>query len=259
LPVIKKRLAAMVTVRRGWAVQSFGYGRYLPLGKPEVLVQNLDRWGADEIFLHCIDRGDAGPDLELLGKVSRLGLATPLIYGGGIRTVEHGVRAVQSGADRVCVDQLLHDDLPTALALGEPLGAQAIIASLPVTATDNGILWHDYRDGSDKPFTAPLLDALRTGALSEALVIDWKHEGMPSGFDIRLAQQFPVPHAPLICFGGVSEPDQLRDILALPNVVACTVGNFLNYREHAIQHLKSRLHSLMLRPAAYDKTVWGDA
>lgn len=257
--MIKKRLAAMVTVKRGWAVQSFGYNRYLPLGKPEVLVQNLDRWGADEIFLHCIDRGDAGPDLELLGKVSRLGLATPLIYGGGIRSVEDGVRVVQSGADRVCLDQLLHDDLPTALALGEPLGAQAIIASLPVTATGEGVLWHDYRDGRDKPFSAALLDALRSGALSEALVIDWKHEGARGAFDMRLAKDFPVPQAPLICFGGVSEPQQLQNLLALPQVVACTVGNFLNYREHAIQDLKASLHSLMLRPATYDKTVWSEA
>ena len=35
--MLKKRLIGVVTVRRGWAVQSFGYKRWLPLGRPEVL------------------------------------------------------------------------------------------------------------------------------------------------------------------------------------------------------------------------------
>ena len=54
--MLRKRLIAVVTVLDGLAVQSFGYQRYLPLGKPECLVENLDRWGVDEIFVQVIDR-----------------------------------------------------------------------------------------------------------------------------------------------------------------------------------------------------------
>ena len=128
--MIKKRLVGVVTVKDGWAVQSFGYGRWLPLGKPEVLTENLDRWGADEIVLQCIDRGARGPDLQLLGRVSSKGLSTPLIYAGGIRNAADAVAAVKSGADRVCVDSLLHDDPEALRALSAPLGAQAVIASM---------------------------------------------------------------------------------------------------------------------------------
>jgi cyclase len=254
--VIKKRLAGVVTVRRGWAVQSFGYDHYLPLGKPEVLVQNLDRWGADEIFLQCIDRANVGPDFELLDRVSRLGLSTPLIYAGGIRSVEDGVRAVQVGADRVCVDALLHDDLSTALALADPLGAQAVIAALPLTCKAGDLLWHDYRNSSDAPFSPELLSALRTGRISEALVIDWRHEGTPGMFDATLVSAFPVSEVPLIAFGGLSEAAQARDLLERPNVAAVAVGNFLNYREHAVQQLKARLGGLPLRPPFYEKSTW---
>src|SRR3989338_7969798 len=104
--MLKKRLIGVVTVKSGWAVQSVGYQRYLPLGRPEWLVENLDRWGADEILLQCIDRStaDAGPDFELLDKVARLGLSTPLIYSGGIRSRDEGVAVIQRGADRIAVD-----------------------------------------------------------------------------------------------------------------------------------------------------------
>ena len=49
--MLKKRLTGAVTIRNGLVVQSFGYNRYLPIGKPKVVVENLDRWGCDEIFI----------------------------------------------------------------------------------------------------------------------------------------------------------------------------------------------------------------
>jgi cyclase len=230
-------------------VQSFGYRRYLPLGKPEVLVENLDRWGADEILLQCIDRsrtGD-GPDLALLERVSRKGLATPLIYAGGIRDADDAVAAVKSGADRICVDAMLHDAPHRLAELSEPLGAQAIIASLPMALAADEPLWTDYRSGRQAPLGKAMVEAFETGVVSEALVIDWQHEGSPGAFDNRLLTAFPARHIPLIAFGGLSMPMQLREALQLPRTSAVAVGNFLNYREHGIAYYKSQLAGLPVR------------
>lgn len=248
--MIRKRVIGVVTVKDGWAVQSFGYRRYLPLGKPEVLVENLDRWGADEILLQCIDRSrtDAGPDLALLERVSRKGLATPLIYAGGIRGPEDAVTAVKSGADRVCVDAMLHDAPHKLAELSEPLGAQAIIASLPMALASDAVVWTDYRTGRQGPLSEALVHAFETGVVSEALVIDWVHEGSPGAFDGRLLAGFPARNIPLIAFGGLSEPSQLRAVLELPRTGAVAIGNFLNYREHAITYYKSHLAGLPVRP-----------
>jgi len=110
--MLKKRLIGIVLVKDGWVVQSFGYRRYLPLGKPECFVENLDRWGADEIFVLNIDRStdNIGPDFELLKKLGKLGLDTPIIYGGGIRSLDDGLKVIRLGADRLVVDALMHDD-----------------------------------------------------------------------------------------------------------------------------------------------------
>ena len=248
--MIKKRVVGVVTVKDGWAVQSFGYGRYLPLGKPEVLTENLDRWGADEIILQCIDRSSErrGPDLQLLDRVGRKGLSTPLIYAGGIRTAQDAVAAVKSGADRVCVDALLHDAPEQLRELSAPLGAQAVIASLPLSLGASGLAWLDYRTGREQPLSAGLLDVLRSGVVSEALMIDWRHEGVAGGFDLGLLAAFPVAGMPIIAFGGLSEPTQLREALGSDRVSAVAIGNFLSYREHAIHHYKRQLAGLPIRP-----------
>lgn len=251
--MLRKRLIGVVTVRDGWAVQSIGYSRYLPMGRPEVLVENLDRWGADEILLNCIDcsRLGLGPALELVERVGRLGLSTPLVYSGGIRSVEEAVAIVKAGADRVVVDALLRDDPSVAVRIGEPLGAQAVIAALPLTATEEGLHWYDYRAGTAAPLPPEMIDLLGSGAISEVLAIDWRNEGRPSGFDTRLVTDFPVPGVPLIAFGGISEAEQLRALLGEPQVAAAAVGNFLSYGEHAVQRLKASLAGLPMRPPTY--------
>lgn len=251
--MLKKRLVGVVTVLDGWAVQSFGYGRYLPLGKPECLVENLGRWGADEILVLAIDRSKtgSGPDLQLLDKLSRVGTGTPLIYGGGIRTLHDGVEVIQRGADRICVDALLRDDLQAVHALSEKLGAQAVIASMPVSTGANGFEWLDHRTMARNPVGTLLNDTIKSRVISEILLVDWVHEGTPEAFDTALVEQFPYKAVPLIVFGGISNPAQVRGLVAQPNVAAVSIGNFLSYREHAIQQIKSQLASAALRPANF--------
>jgi cyclase len=252
--VLKKRLIGVITVKDGWAVQSFGYRRYLPLGKPEVLAENLDRWGADEILLQCVDwsRAGLGPDLQLLEKVASSGLSTPLIYAGGIRSVDDAVAAVRAGADRVCVDALLRENLEVAAQLGGPLGAQAIIAAVPVSNVNGEGHWFDYRTSEAQPFPSELLDLLRSGAISEALIIDHVHEGSRASFDAALLPDLGLP---LIAFGGISEPEQIAALLSCDDVVAVGIGNFLNYREHAVQAYREALDSAALRPPVYDQPL----
>lgn len=256
--MIKKRLVGVVTVKDGWAVQSFGYRRYLPLGKPEVLVENLDRWGVDEVLLQCIDRTPRGlgPDFDVLARIIRRGISTPLIYSGGIRNVADGVAAIKAGGDRICIDALLHEDTSTVVRLAQVLGSQALVASLPVSRDECSLSWLDYRSGRGSDLSDELLVLLRSGTISEVLLIDWRHEGFRGGFDLALLPLFPVPNVPLIAFGGLSEVEHLRAALQSEHVVAVAVGNFLSYEEHAVQHLKTSLASLPLRSASYERTIW---
>lgn len=251
-----KRLIGVVTVKNGWAVQSFGYRRYLPLGKPEVMVHNLDRWGADEILLQCIDRSQpcVGPDFELLRKVSDLGISTPLIYSGGIRGREDAVKVVSSGADRVMLDALIKDDPASIEMVARVLGVQAVIANLPIKNTPEGLLLLDYRSGHEV-----LLDQvaklLPLDWISELMLTDWCNEGHSEAFSISLLAASDLLSKPLICFGGISSADQIRTLFANDRVVAIGVGNFLNYKEHAIQALKKDLLGVAIRPPNYESSA----
>jgi cyclase len=251
--VLKKRLIGVVTVRQGWAVQSISYHRYLPLGKPEVLIENLDRWGADEILIQCIDRSSAenGPDFSLLKSVGALGLSTPLIYAGGIRNTEDAVKVIGLGADRISVDSMLWDAPHQLEMVSRTLGIQSLIAHMPVSINENDLFWRNYRSGKEIHLSKYSLALLPLEWVSEVMLTDWSHEGIAGGFDPRIPALFPLAEKPLLLFGGLSETEHFRVVLSQPNVVAAGVGNFLSYKEHALQKLKQKMIGFPIRAAQY--------
>ncbi|MES2495416.1 MAG: HisA/HisF-related TIM barrel protein [Pseudomonadota bacterium] len=252
--MIRKRIIGAITVRQGIAVQSFGYRRYLPLGKPEVVAANFDRWGADEIVVTSIDRSatGAGPDMTLLKRMADKGLATPLVYGGGIRNVDDACAVIGAGADRLLCDALLHDDPAMIEQIGGAVGIQAVIGCLPLSIERGVLTWYDYRQRISKPLSADLRALIEAGALSELLITDWRHEGEAGGFDPMLLAVGRLG-VPLITFGGISEPVVAKSLLAKREVAAVAIGNFLGYREHAIQRMREAIGDGDLRKPCYSR------
>ena len=250
--MIRKRIIGVITVRDGWAVQSFGYGRWLPMGHPHVIAENLDRWGVDEILLVAIDRSKAGlgPDYATLERVAQNGLSTPLVYSGGIRSAADAGRAISLGADRIVCDALLHDDPQAAMHVGDAIGTQAVIAHLPVSNEGGVLHWLDHRSKVSRPLTQADRDLLTSGWFSEVMLTDWQHEGHSGAFDASIPGLIGID-TPLILFGGISEGEQARALLTDPQVAAIGVGNFLSYTEHAVQHLREAIDGEELRPSVY--------
>ena len=248
--MLRKRLLGAVVVRQGWAVQSFGYRRWLPLGKPECVVQNLDRWGADGIVVLAIDRGDQGPDLDLIERLGALGLSTPLTYGGGLATEDHARAAVRAGAERLVLDTVLSLNPQAVSAMASAVGVQALVAALPLLQSSSGEVKHlQHRTGHRGALQAPICELIAGEQVSEVLVIDVAGEGEGQGFNQGLLHAVEMQTSlPLLAFGGLDRAEQIRPLLNRPQLAGVAVGNALNYREHAIGHLKAGLTDQPLRP-----------
>ena len=145
--MVKKRILAGVIVKDNQAVQSFGYRNYLPIGKPEVVVQNLDRWQADEILINVIDRSNSkkGPDLEILKKINKIDIQTPLIYGGGISKLEDAIKVIKLGADRIVLESIVEENYMGLVKISQIIGSQSIVISMPLSINKNKILFYDYK------------------------------------------------------------------------------------------------------------------
>ena len=246
--MLRKRLLAAVIVKNTKAVQSFSFKRYLPLGDPKVLVENLDRWGADGIVVLCIDRSFKGPDLELLESLSQLQLSTPLTYGGGIHTPEQALAAVQAGAERLILDRVLSDAPEQLGNIAAAVGRQALIASVPLRKEGDNAHHLRYWDNRSQPLQSWLNKSQWQEHVSELLSIDVSAEGGQQGPDSSLWTDLYPLELPILSFGGYSNEKQIDSDLQRPGVAAAVIGNALNYRENGIRLLKEKLTSLPLRP-----------
>ena len=241
--MIKKRIIGVITILNGWAVQSFGYKKYLPLGKPVVLAKNLENWGADEILLNSIDRSknNIGPDFELLKSISDLSLSTPIIFGGGISSLEQAQERIKVGCERILIDSLLHRNPNSIKLISNKLGSQSIIACIPLTLIKDKLVWFDYLQNKYKDDFESLKNICSENSISEFLLVDKENEGKRNSFDERLFKLFPLKKKPIIIFGGISEKKQIKNLLIQENISAIGIGNFLNYKEHMIQFYKNDL------------------
>lgn len=254
--VLNKRLIGCVIVKNNWAVQSVGYGCYLPLGRPEFLVENLDHWGVDEILVLSIDRSryDLGPDLDLLRHLSELGISTPLIYGGGVQTKEHAISVIRSGADRLCIDAALSSGFENIRDIASSVGSQALIAATPLSQENGNLLHYDYISHEFTPIEEYASLLSETNIFSEVMVVDWANEGKSGSFNMELVSRFPFDDVSIIPFGGISQASQMSTLLEVPNIGAVAIGNFLNYSEHSLQKFKEQIINIPIRNSEYAKS-----
>ncbi|MDA9602478.1 HisA/HisF-related TIM barrel protein [Flavobacteriaceae bacterium] len=253
--MVKKRIIGVITIKNNLVVQSFSYSRYLPIGKPECVIENLDRWGADEILIQVIDRSinNLGPNFDLLNKIGRLKISTPIIYSGGIRNHKDAIEVIKNGADRIVVDTLLRKDKKELTNISMHLGSQAVIASVPVILKNNEIYFYNYISKNEEKINKDYLSTISDkNLISEILLINKKTEGFLNSFDFKIISLFPKIDSSLIVFGGISEGKQIDQILLSDNVSAVGIGNFLNYKEHSIQLLKQSVGSNYLRKPNYN-------
>ena len=243
-----KRVIGVITIKENIAVQSFGYEKYLPLGSPEVLVKNLDRWGADEILINVIDRTKKklGPDFNLLKSLQKLQINTPIIYGGGISSVDEAKKVINLGADRLLIEGLLYKDIFTFKKISDLLGSQAILMSLPLSIDNKKSITHfNYLDKSKDKLHKNFFYALDKKLISEVIVIDHVNEGYENTFNLEILN-IDILMTPIICFGGIKDEKFIKKIINKKNVSAIAVGNSLNYSEISIQNIKKKLEEKSL-------------
>ena len=252
--MFKKRFIANVVVKKNIVVQSIEYKKFLPVGTPESIIKNLDRWSADEILVNSIDRSinNLGPDFDLLRKIQKIKIQTPLVYAGGISNNKEAQKTIQLGADRIVVETLVDNDLTELIKISETLGSQSVIVSMPLSVNKrkDKILFYDYKENKEKEIPDNFLKAIEKKLFSELLIIDYKNQGLKEGFESNILKHFTY-NVPLILYGGINAHKDIKKLSKDKRVTALGFGNTLNYAEHAIQHIKSCFSKEFSRGANY--------
>jgi imidazole glycerol-phosphate synthase subunit HisF len=242
--MLKKRLVAVVMVRNGIAVQSIGFKKYLPLGKPEIAVEFLGQWGIDEIVLIDISatkRSD-GPDIKMVERVAKK-CFVPLTVGGRITQLKQVDQLIHGGADKVSLNHSLYENSGLISEIGKVFGAQCVVVSIDAIKTANGYRVYDYLGACETSHSveAYARRAAEWGA-GEILLNSLDRDGSGIGFDTQLVGDVcESVNIPVICVGGAGSPLHFVEIFNSTKVHAAAAANFFHFSEHSVTVTKSAL------------------
>lgn len=236
----------MLVVKDGVVVQSLGFRRYLPIGKPAIAVDFLNQWGIDEIILLDIgaSRNARGPDFDMIRKISSYCLV-PLTVGGGLTRIEHVQELMRCGADKVSFNQAaLHQ--PSLLAEAARIfGDQCVVASIDGCLTNAGHRVYDYRKGITlEQSPADLARQLQHLGAGEILINSIERDGTYQGFDVGLIDSVcSAVGIPVICCGGAGKADHFVEVFKRTRVSAAAAANFFHFTEHSVTIVKAQVGS----------------
>jgi len=242
--MLKKRIAANLVVKDGIVVQSIGFRKYLPVGKPAIAIEFLNQWGIDEIILTDISASAKrnGPDYDMIRKATRK-CFVPLTIGGGITSTGHIKELMHCGADKISLNQtaLHHPELITEAA--HIFGNQCVVASIDGMQTPDGYRVYDYLTKKITNHNPAVFARMaEVAGAGEILINSVDRDGAYTGYDLTLINDVcSQVNVPVIACGGAKNATHMIDLFKQTEVSAASAGNFFHFIEHSVTITKSHV------------------
>jgi imidazole glycerol-phosphate synthase subunit HisF len=235
--MLKKRIISCLTVKDGKVVQSILFENYLPVGRVDISVEALNRWGIDEVVILDINATPSKrkPDFNII-EAAALKAFVPITFGGGITSVDEMRDAIHLGADKIAINTAaLHNPVLIEKA-AHVFGKQCIVVSVDAKRNQHG--WFEvFACGGRQPTGLHAEDwaqeADRLGA-GEILLNSIDHDGAQKGFDLELLRLVQERvNIPIIGCGGAGHPEHFFEAFNRTHVAALAAGNYFHFTEQS--------------------------
>ncbi|TNC82540.1 MAG: imidazole glycerol phosphate synthase subunit HisF [Oleiphilus sp.] len=242
--MIKTRLIAVIILRDGQVVQSVQFQHTNVIHYDAIhAIETFNRWSVDEIVFLDVSRNDQGRAQfrSIVERVSET-CFVPLSVGGWICDEDYARALLNSGADKLVVNTILHSNPKLVTSLADRFGKQCIVASIDFTRASGQARVAVDRGRQVLPST-PVDWAIKAQALGagEIFLNCIEHDGKRQGYETEtLKAVCEAVEIPVIAFGGVFRWKHLfKGVEAGADAVAA--ANIFHYTEHSTKHAKRYL------------------
>ena len=201
--MLKLRIIPVLLIRGNTIVKSVAFKDHRMIGDAITAVKVFSNRKADELIMLDIDAFEKGINYELIRRLSGNAFM-PLTVGGGIKSLEEAEELFKSGADKITVNTLFHENPHEVKKIVDVFGSQAVCLSLDVSSAKGNYLPY-YRGG--KIQSANTLDEslglLKELGIGELLINSIDRDGLMQGFDLDLIKEVSTKvDVPVIACGG---------------------------------------------------------
>lgn len=215
-----------------WLEKNYNF-RETALAIDELIVLNVER-----------SRESLEPFFEHVKKLND-DCFVPIAAGGGIRSVEDARQLLRSGADKVVINSILHDDRALVAELAAEFGKQCLVASIDTKRVDG--TFRIFIDNGTRIVDGDLssyLSDLATLPIGEIFLNSMDRDGTGQGYDEEMLGHVPRDIAiPLILVGGAGKPEHFTFGLTDDRVDAVCTAHLFNFVGNSLQLSRDHLLS----------------
>ncbi len=252
---LTKRVVACLDVSNGRVVKGTKFVELRDVGDPATMAASYEAQGADEIVFLDIS---ATPEnrstmLSLVRKTAEQ-LFIPLAVGGGIRSADDVLRALDEGADKVAINSAAVARPAIITESADRIGSQCVAASIDIATIDGE--WIVVIAGGRKVTALRAVEWARECAdrgAGEIILTSIDRDGARSGYDLELtAAVADAVSIPVVASGGAGSALDVVDVLQATSAQAALVAGILHEGTVSISEIKSalRLSGIAAREAA---------
>jgi imidazole glycerol-phosphate synthase subunit HisF len=242
--MLSKRIIACLDVRDGKVVKGVNFDSLADAGDPAALAARYNRDGIDEIVILDITATleSRRARAHTISAVAQQ-IFLPLCVGGGIRSEEDALVAIEAGADKVSLNTAAIDEPSLITRLAARYGSQAVIVA--IDAKRNGDRFDVYtRSGTSQTARSAVewaREAVDRGA-GEILLTSIDRDGTKAGFDCELtAAVSTAVSIPVIASGGAGTFEHFADVFTAGRADAALAASIFHFNEKSVSELKSFL------------------
>jgi cyclase len=200
------------------------------VGDPINAVKIFNDKEVDELIVADINasRENNGPDFDFLKELSSE-CFMPLAYAGGVRSLDHIQKLIQSGIEKIVLNSILLDNINFVKEASDAFGSSTIVAGIDVKRN----LFGKYKVFNHRRNITTSLDpldfALRLQQLGagELFLNNVDLDGTMAGYDLQLTKSITDQLSiPLIACGGCGNLTHIKAVLTQANAAAAAAGSF---------------------------------
>lgn len=243
--MLRKRLVAVLIMRKGAVVQSVGF-RHTNIihADPCVAVEHFNRWAVDEIVVLDVsrDQNDRDRFSQVVEELSDF-CFVPLSIGGWVTSCDEINALLRIGADKVIINTAAVRRPVFLAEAAKVFGSQCIVVSIDARCTEVGyeVFIDRGREATGLRPTEWAQQAVAKGA-GEIFLTSIDHDGARKGYDLELMRSVvEAVDVPVIAMGGVSTWDHLVDGFREANIDAAACANVLHYTDDSAKKAKRHL------------------
>lgn len=226
------RIIPKLDIKNGNLIKGINLEGLRILGNPINYSNIYYSHGADELcYLDNVASLYGTNNLLKFVRQTAKNIRIPISVGGGIRSITDIKNMLISGADKVVINSAIVDDINLLKKSVRFFGSSTITALVECIKFNNS--YHITKsNGRDLVKLSPFdwCKKLEDNGVGELIVTSVDHEGLRSGFDVKLMRKISKNASiPVIAHGGAGNFEHVLRVIKETSISGVSVASLLHY------------------------------